>query len=173
MRCYSHPERDAVGACVSCGRAVCDECRVEVQGKVLCRECLARGRTGPEDPSDITDNDRTMGLLAYVVIFVPLIILLSETGKQRPFQRYHAVHSLAVSVAVFVITLVICCIVFLPIAIVVGMLTGGLGICCLLPLMVVPYIPMVYYGIRAYQGEYTVIPALTDFLVQQAWIERH
>ncbi len=173
MRCYNHPEVDAVGQCMSCGRAVCDDCRVEVQGKLLCRKCLAQGQTGPDAPSDINDNDRMMGLLAYVVgVIVPLIILLSETGKQRPFQRYHAVQSLAVSTAVFIATMVIGCIVFLPVAVVVEVATGGLGTCCLVPLMLVPYIPMVFYGIQAYQGEYSVIPVLTDFLVRQGWIQK-
>lgn len=173
MKCYVHLDVDAFATCVSCGRAVCGECRVEVDGEVVCRECLAEGRAGPEAARDITDNDKMMGLLAYVVaLIVPLIILLSETGNQRPFQRYHAVQSLAVSAAVFLITLLVGCFVCAPIAVVFELATGFLGTCCLIPLMVVPYVPMVYYGIRAYQGEYTEIPVLTEFMVQQGWLER-
>ena len=37
MKCYNHPERDAVGVCVGCGKAaVCKECAVEVDGKIYC-----------------------------------------------------------------------------------------------------------------------------------------
>jgi uncharacterized membrane protein len=173
MRCYYHHEADAIGTCVSCGRAVCDQCGIDVQGKLMCRECLAQGKTGQPDPSEISDNDRMMGLLSYVVtLIVPAIILLSETGKARPFQRYHAVQSLAVSVAVFVISLLVGCIVILPFAVVLELVTGGVGTCCLIPVTLLPYVPMVYYGVRAYQGEYAVVPVLTDFLVQQGWVEQ-
>ncbi len=36
MKCHLHPDRDAVGYCVSCGRGVCAECRREVAGTVRC-----------------------------------------------------------------------------------------------------------------------------------------
>jgi len=39
MRCAYHPESDAVGACVRCGRLVCAECKVELQGKIYCNTC--------------------------------------------------------------------------------------------------------------------------------------
>lgn len=41
MLCYIHPDREAIGACTSCGRAICGECGVEVQGRLVCRSCLA------------------------------------------------------------------------------------------------------------------------------------
>jgi hypothetical protein len=44
MNCYLHPDREPVGACTSCGRPICRECAVEVQGKLLCRECLGAGK---------------------------------------------------------------------------------------------------------------------------------
>jgi TM2 domain-containing membrane protein YozV len=43
MKCYNHPTVDPVGTCVSCGRAICAQCAVEVNGKLQCRECLATG----------------------------------------------------------------------------------------------------------------------------------
>ncbi|HKB71187.1 MAG TPA: B-box zinc finger protein [Thermoanaerobaculia bacterium] len=36
MKCHLHPDRDAVGYCVSCGQGVCAECRREVAGTVRC-----------------------------------------------------------------------------------------------------------------------------------------
>lgn len=39
MRCYVHPEAEAVGICVRCGRAVCLDCQQERHGRIVCREC--------------------------------------------------------------------------------------------------------------------------------------
>ena len=163
MKCNAHAEVDAVGTCVSCNRAVCHECAVEVQGRLICRVCLASGKTSSQSPSDITDNDRMMGLLAHVIQFiVPLIILLSESGKQRRFQRYHAVHSLVVSVVLWVVMLLVICLV--------SVFTLGYGSCFVLPLAFLPYIPAVYYGVQAYQGRYIEVPLVTDFAEGQGWV---
>jgi len=37
--CFYHPGRDAVGACVSCGRMICLECRTLLGGKIYCQPC--------------------------------------------------------------------------------------------------------------------------------------
>ena len=37
--CSFHPGKDAVGACVSCGKMVCIACRTELQEKVYCPTC--------------------------------------------------------------------------------------------------------------------------------------
>ncbi|MFC2019039.1 hypothetical protein ACFLU4_03680 [Chloroflexota bacterium] len=39
MKCAYHPDRDAVGLCVSCGRFVCSECKAELGGKIYCNSC--------------------------------------------------------------------------------------------------------------------------------------
>jgi hypothetical protein len=41
MKCSTHPDVDAVGVCVNCGRAVCSECRTVVCGKTYCSACAA------------------------------------------------------------------------------------------------------------------------------------
>jgi hypothetical protein len=38
LACAEHPDREAAGRCVVCGRAVCDECRVDDRYAFLCRE---------------------------------------------------------------------------------------------------------------------------------------
>jgi len=45
MECYVHPGTAAVGACVACGHFVCDVCRVNIKGKITCKDCLERGET--------------------------------------------------------------------------------------------------------------------------------
>jgi len=40
MKCAVHPDIDAVGACCSCGRLVCPECKVVIDGHIYCNRCV-------------------------------------------------------------------------------------------------------------------------------------
>lgn len=104
----------------------------------------------PQDVStDISSDDKLWALLAYIFTpLVPLIILLLEEKKNRPFLRYHAIQSLVLGVVMMVSYVLI--ITF-----------------CLSPLYLVL---VIYLGIQAYNGEYVVIPILTDFCKQQKWL---
>jgi len=42
MKCATHPEVEAVGVCVNCGRAVCSRCRTVVGGKTYCPACATK-----------------------------------------------------------------------------------------------------------------------------------
>ena len=46
MKCEKHPETDAVGACVSCGRGVCPICKLSYNNMLHCKECIEAGRVG-------------------------------------------------------------------------------------------------------------------------------
>jgi len=37
--CTYHPGKDAIGACISCGKMVCIACRTELHEKVYCPPC--------------------------------------------------------------------------------------------------------------------------------------
>ncbi|WP_424356624.1 hypothetical protein [Methanocella sp. MCL-LM] len=39
MKCYLHGDRDATGTCTRCGRALCPDCTMTVNGNVVCRQC--------------------------------------------------------------------------------------------------------------------------------------
>jgi TM2 domain-containing membrane protein YozV len=41
LSCYIHASQAAIGVCVSCGQAICGECRVPIQGKNYCKRCSA------------------------------------------------------------------------------------------------------------------------------------
>jgi hypothetical protein len=43
MKCYYHPDTDAVAACTNCGKAICQSCSVNVSGKLICQTCLSSG----------------------------------------------------------------------------------------------------------------------------------
>ena len=119
----------------------------------------------------VTDNDRLMAALAYatqvvIPIVIPGIMLLSEENKKRPFQKYHAVQSLGFLVAAIIYE-VLATIVFTGFT----AITAGCLACVLWVLFLLPAIPAAYYAYQAYQGVYFEIPLLTEFLVQNKWLE--
>ncbi|MFH1587129.1 MAG: hypothetical protein ABID38_04690, partial [Candidatus Diapherotrites archaeon] len=44
-KCFKHSDKDAVGNCSSCGKGVCSECGVETEDALVCKDCLAKGKT--------------------------------------------------------------------------------------------------------------------------------
>ena len=42
MKCTNHPEKDAAGACVYCGKLFCQDCLVEANGKNYCKQDVAK-----------------------------------------------------------------------------------------------------------------------------------
>ena len=125
----------------------------------------------------LADNDdRLIALLSYatqiiIPVIMPAIVLLSESSKKRPFQRYHAVQSLAFSV-VFWALLVLAGIGTAVIQVVplIGFLVG-LMMACVVPLAwFAQAILLLYYGFQAYKGRRFAIPGLTSFLRDQNWL---
>lgn len=123
-----------------------------------------------------SSDDRLIALLCYatqVIIptIMPVIVLLSESSKRRPFQRYHAVQSLALSlvfIALFAAAWVGSAI--MQVIPVVGFLVFML-VCCLTPIgYLMAVVAQVYYGFQAYQGKRFAIPGLTSFLRDQGWV---
>ena len=41
MKCYYHPNKDAVSICSQCGKAACHDCIEDVEGAMLCKNCIA------------------------------------------------------------------------------------------------------------------------------------
>lgn len=81
MKCYIHPSIDATQTCSECGKAICDACTMEINGKVLCRPCtekLAAARAptqAPPQASPVVENPlgptvkRKEPLLALILSF--------------------------------------------------------------------------------------------------------
>ena len=38
--CYIHPDTQAIGTCVGCGKFICEGCNTEIKGKNYCKKCL-------------------------------------------------------------------------------------------------------------------------------------
>lgn len=104
-----------------------------------------------EQSNGITNDDKLWALLTYVLTpLVPVIILLMEDKKNRPFIRAHNAQALVWGLFNVII-------VSIP------------SFFCLgLPTFVI-WAVGVYWGIKAYQGEYVNIPVVTDFVKNQGW----
>jgi hypothetical protein len=71
-----------------------------------------------------------------------------DDKKARPFIKYNAVLSLALSVIAW------------------GSSIIGIGL-CLGPLA---FIYSIFLGIQAYQGKWVTVPFLSDFIKKQGWV---
>jgi Domain of unknown function (DUF5668) len=72
MKCYHHPEADAVRECRLCGHPLCGQCSVEVQQGVYCRDCLeSRLQNPPASASPVTPPDRKSPKVAGWLSIIP------------------------------------------------------------------------------------------------------
>ncbi len=103
--------------------------------------------------TEVTSDDKLWVLLAYVLSpLVPIIVLLMEDKKNRPFIKAHNAQALALGVIMVLLYVLLGWAFFI-------------GIC----LGLVLWIAMIYWGIQGYQGKYVTIPVITDFVKKQGW----
>jgi len=101
---------------------------------------------------EITDDDRLWAMLAYILSpLVPIIILLIEEKKDRPFIKAHNMQALVLGL----------------VSVVIATLLGWLVIPLCLNLGI--FIYAIYLGIQAYQGKMVTIPVITDLVKGQGW----
>jgi len=107
----------------------------------------------PPTSPEVTSDDRLWGLLCFLLApLVPIIVLLMEDKKNRPFIKYHAVPALILGFAL---------------AIIAGILAVIPIVQCFAPLI---WIIPIIFALKAYKGEYVNIPVITDFAKNQGWI---
>lgn len=128
------------------------------------------GRNQPVHPSGVAEDDRLMAGLTWlsaVILQIPLVslvLLLAEPNRSRPFQRYHAIASIAFWVAAVAYE-VVAAFVYL----VLSVITLGIGFVCLWPIFFVPHILALYYTYLAFVGREPQIPVITDLMRRQGW----
>ncbi len=106
------------------------------------------------DPN-ITSDDKLWALLAYIFTpLIPVVLLLLEDKKNRPFIKAHNFQALAFGIVAYVLGSVL-----VPLA--------GLG--CII--MVAALVFQIIWGLKAYKGEYVTIPVITDFVKKQGWAD--
>jgi uncharacterized protein len=106
-----------------------------------------------QDPS-VTSDDRLWSALGYPIAIIPIIVLLMEDKKNRPFMKFHAIQSLLFNVALWVIFTII------------SMVTFGFGAICA-PLF---WLVTLWPAYQAYQGVYMELPVITNFMKKQGWV---
>lgn len=101
---------------------------------------------------EITSDDKLWAALAYIFSpLVPIIIILMEDKKDRPFIKAHNAQALVVGLLNLVL----------------GTVLSFTIILACVPLLV--WFALLYWGYKAYQGEYLEIPVVTNFVKNQGW----
>jgi len=94
MKCAYHPEREAVGTCVNCGKNVCRYCRSYWNGQIYCPRCFpvhSMPVPGDEDiPKAVTGARKDRSRLAAVFLILLsgltyLPLLLTWDGESPYF----------------------------------------------------------------------------------------
>ena len=101
---------------------------------------------------EISSDDKLWAMLAYVLSpIVPIIILLMEDKKNRPFIREHNMQALILGITYIIL----------------GFILSFTVVLACVPLLVWFY--MIYLGFQAYQGQSVKIPVITDLVKNQGW----
>jgi len=95
---------------------------------------------------EVSSDDKLWAALAYVFSpLVPIIVLLLEEKKDRPFIRSHNMQALIVGISISII----------------AFFTLGCGYLL--------WIVMLFWAYQAYQGNSVNIPLISDFVRNQGW----
>ena len=101
---------------------------------------------------EITSDDKLWALLAYVFSpLAPIIIMLMDEKKDRPFIKSHNAQALMLGLLNFVVTIFI----------------GWTIIGACVPLLI--WFVMVYWGFQAYNGKNVEVPFISEFVKSQGW----
>lgn len=101
----------------------------------------------------ITNDDKLWAALVYPIPIVAILALLMEEKKDRPFVKFHAVQSIVFNVAIWVIIIIL------------SAVTLGIGAVCA-PIV---WLVTLWPAFDSYNGNYTEIPLITDFIKNQGW----
>ena len=106
----------------------------------------------PMMSAEVTSDDKLWALLAYIFSpIVPIILMLMEDKKNRPFIRAHNAQALILGIVELILYAVI------------GWTLVGLCV----PLVL--WAAMIYWGFQAYQGKEVNVPVITNFVRNQGW----
>lgn len=102
--------------------------------------------------ADATSDDKLWALLAYILTpIVPIIIMLMQDKKDRPFIRAHNAQALVVGV----------------INLIIGIFLSWTVILACVPLII--WFVCIYWGIQAYNGKFVEIPVISNWVKSQGW----
>lgn len=106
----------------------------------------------PTAPPEATDDDRMWVLLSFLFTpIIPVLMLVLDEKKSRPFIKYHAIPTLILGIVEVIVVFILS---LIPV------------IRCLTPII---WIINLIYGLKAYKGVLTDIPVVTAFSKGQGW----
>ena len=120
-KCAIHPERDAVGTCVDCGRGVCVLCRTVAGDKLYCPSCIDKilsrpvERTGtskkPKKPIKRAGTSRQEALMVDTSGQEPLAVVkrLAMARRLAAVKPFASGHARALLVVVFLAIFIVVC----------------------------------------------------------------
>ncbi len=101
-----------------------------------------------------TLDDRRWALLAYLFTPVtPLLLLMIAGARERPFVRPHLYQALALGVVQVAL-----------------LILGPFTFCISTVAFLLLYVALIYWGMRAYNGEAFEIPLVTQYMREQGWM---
>jgi len=101
MECCNHPDREAQGICVTCGKPYCTDCLVRLNEKNYCKDCLKKKieTDSPKSPTplfqqqqqqqdsdevlDLTSLDLTnihLAVIAFGLFLVSIVVFAFSSG---------------------------------------------------------------------------------------------
>ena len=99
MKCTNHPEVDATGMCVYCGKPFCEDCLIEVKGKMYCKG----------DIGNVIDDAKNSASAA------PVINITNNNESKNENTNVNATPGVMVSPKNKIVALVLCIIGFVGI----------------------------------------------------------
>ena len=104
--------------------------------------------------SSVTSDDKLWSALGYPIPLIAIIVLFMQDKKNRPFIKFHAVQSIAFNIVLWVLIFIL------------SAVTLGIGAICA-PLL---WLITLWPAYESYQGKYTEIPVVTNFIKKQGWV---
>ena len=106
-----------------------------------------------DEQPQVSSDDKLWAALGYPIPIIAIIVLLMEEKKNVPFLRFHAVQSIAFNIAIWVLIILLITV------------TLGLGGICA-PLL---WLVTLWPAYDSFQGNFTEIPVITNFIKKQGW----
>jgi len=91
MNCFNHPDKEAIRICSICGKAICQQCSVDVSGRLVCQFCLSSGKVTRVHSQLVNPTNNLaitsfvlgiLGLCGGIFFSIPAWILGQQAMKQ-------------------------------------------------------------------------------------------
>jgi hypothetical protein len=69
VKCYNHPDRNAVGVCTVCKRGVCGDCEVILEGRHYCKEHAEKRLVREERTAGLQERGIPITLASLLAVF--------------------------------------------------------------------------------------------------------